>query len=116
MFALIPAVYAAKPTYAKATFVDIQHKTRDKVDMYLVNTPVTTAVPYFQISLELGDTDYAAEYTLRHAADELPEAWQVGGTVQARVEKHRLILQRPDGIDMEWIVTKKTSVPKESHQ
>jgi hypothetical protein len=113
LFALLPSAYAVKPTYAKGTFVEIQRKTRDKVDMYLVNTPVTTAVPYFQVSVELGDTNYTAEYTPRHAADELPEAWRVGEVVPARVEKRHLWLQRPDGIDMEWIVTKKSAIHKE---
>ncbi len=113
LVALMSPAYGAKPTYAKGTIVEIQQKTRDKVDMYLVNTPVTTAVPYFQISLELGDMNYVAEYTPRHAGEELPEMWKTGEAVQARLEKHRLFLQRPDGTDMEWIVTKRTSVHKE---
>lgn len=111
---VIPSVsaYAVKPTYGEGKFVAIQQKSRDKVDMYLVNTPVTTAVPYFEISVEMGDTDYTAEYTPRHSAEELPAAWKVGESVQCRVEKHRLYLQRFDGSEMPWIITKKTPIDK----
>jgi len=115
----IPLVrgYGAEQPYAKAKIVDLQQKTREKVDMYLVNTPVTTAVPYFQISVELGDTAYLAEYTPRHAGEELPEAWKVGETVPCRVEKHRLYLQRSNGTEMQWSITKKTPIDKsKSHE
>ena len=111
---------AAQPAFTKGKFVAIQQKSRDRVEMYLVNTPVTTAVPYFEILVELGDADYTAEYTPRHAGEELPEAWKVGEPVQCRVEKHRLYLQRFDGTEMPWIITKtiitkKTSIEK-SHE
>jgi hypothetical protein len=105
---------AAQTPFTKGKFVAIQQKSRDKVDMYLVNTPVTTAVPYFEISVEVGDTDYTAEYTPRHAGEELPEAWKVGEAVQCRVEKHRLYLQRFDGSEMPWIITKKIITKKTS--
>src|ERR1700730_3682516 len=64
---MAPSSYGAQKPYSTGRFLEIQQKTRDKVDLYLVNTPVTTAVPYFEISIEFGDTDYVAEYTPRHS-------------------------------------------------
>jgi hypothetical protein len=102
--------YGAVKPYSTGKFIDIQQKTRDKVDMYLVNTPITTPVPYFQISVEFGNTDYVAEYTPRHSEEELPEAWKPGENVQGRIEKHFLYLKRPDGTEMKFVIDKRTAV------
>jgi hypothetical protein len=87
--------------------MDVQRKTRDKVDMYLVNTPLTTAVPYFEITVRLNQTDYIAEYTPRQSGEELPGSWLAGADVQVRVEKRYLFLKRPDGSELRWIVIKR---------
>jgi hypothetical protein len=107
-----PCLYAAQKPYSTGTLLDVQQKTRDKVDLYLVNTPVTTAVPYFEISIEFGSTDYVAEYTARHSADQLPEGWRRGETVPGRMDKHHLYLRRPDGSEVTFIITKRTGVSK----
>src|ERR1700730_11994687 len=111
---MAPSSYGAQKPYSTGRFLKIQQKTRDKVDLYLVNTPVTTAVPYFEISIEFGDTDYVAEYTPRHSAEELPEAWRPGETVEGRVDKHHVYLQRPDGSELMFTITKRTAVDKET--
>ena len=109
---MAPCLYAAEKPYSTGKILDVQQKTRDKVDMYLVNTPVTTAVPYFEISIEFGSTHYVAEYTPRHSAEHLPEAWRPGETVKGRVDKHHVYLQRPDGSELTFIITKRTAVDK----
>ena len=112
----VPGVLAAQKPYAAGKLLDVQQKTRDKVDMYIVNTPVTTAVPYFEVTLELGGMNYIAEYTPRHTAEELPDAWRVGESVEGRVEKHHLFLKRPDGSEMQWLITKHSPVKKDPQQ
>jgi hypothetical protein len=111
---MAPYLYAAQKPYSTGKFLDIQQKTRDKVDLYLVNTPVTTAVPYFEVSIEFGNTDYIAEYTPRHSAEQLPEAWRSGESVKGRVDKHHVYLQRPDGSELTFIITKRTVADKET--
>jgi hypothetical protein len=111
---MAPYLYAAQKPYSTGKVLDIQQKTRDKVDLYLVNTPVTTAVPYFEISIEFGNTDYVAEYTPRHSAEQLPEAWRSGESVKGRVDRHHIYLQRPDGSELTFIITKRTVVDKET--
>lgn len=115
LIALVTAAsgYAVQPTYGKGKILEVQQKTREKVDMYLVNTPLTTEVPYFEISLELGAMVYRAEYTPRHAEEELPEAWKAGETVACRVDKHHLYLQRSQGVEMQWAITKKSAASKD---
>jgi hypothetical protein len=107
--------YAAQQPFGKGVLKDIQEKTREKIDMYLVNTPVTSLVPYFLVAVDLGDITYLAEYTPRRAGEELPEAWKVGETVACKVDKHHLYLQRPDGTEIQFSITKKTPIsPKQS--
>lgn len=107
------AVWGAERSYVTGKLVSVEHKTRDKVDMYLVNTPVTTAVPYFELTVQLGDTDYVAEYTPRHGGEELPVDWIAGAEVSVRVVKHSLFLKRHDGSETQWIVVKKSREKKE---
>jgi hypothetical protein len=112
IFALImgaPCLSAAEKPYATGKFLDIQPKTRDRVDLYVVNTPITSAVPYFEVSVEFGSIDYVAEYTPRHSSEELPEAWRPGENVQGRVEKHFIYLKRPDGTEMKFLIDKRTA-------
>ena len=109
----VPYSYGAQKPYSTGKFLEVKQKTRDKVDLYLVNTPVTTAVPYFEISVEFGNMDYVAEYTPRHSSEQLPEAWRPGESVQGRVDKHHLYLQRPDNSELTFIIVKRTSVEKE---
>lgn len=112
----VPCLHGAQKPYTTGTFIDVQRKSRERVDMYLVNTPVTTAVPYFQVAVELGEIDYVAEYTPRHPGEELPEAWRSGEEVKARVEKNHLFLQRPGGTEMQWMITKRRPIVKEKSQ
>jgi hypothetical protein len=105
-----PSSFAVEKPFSAGKLVDVQNKTRQKVDMYLVNTPVTTEVPYFEITVELGHTDYVAEYTPRHSEEQLPPDWRPGEEVQVRVEKRHLFLKRPDGSEMQWIITKRIPV------
>jgi hypothetical protein len=108
--AIVPLVGATQKPYVQGKFVAIQQKSRDRVDLYLVNTPITTAVPYFEITVEFGDVDYLAEYTPRHSGEELPEAWRPDEAVRGRVDKHHLYLLRPDGSEIEFIIEKKAPV------
>lgn len=110
----VPYSYGAQKPYSTGKFIDVKQKTRDKVDLYLVNTPVTTAVPYFEISVAFGNMDYVAEYTPRHSAEQLPEAWRPGESVQGRIDKHHLYLRRPDNSELTFIIVKRTSVETES--
>ena len=116
VLANLPYGFAAQKTNSAGKIAAVEKKSKDKVDMYLVNTPVTTQVPYFEITVEFGGTDYVGEYTPRHADEELPGSWKFGETVQGRVDKHHMYLERPGGLELELIVTKRMPVSKEKSQ
>lgn len=106
---LLPALLSAvQPHYSQAKLIGVERKTREKVNMYLVNTPVSTEVPYYQITVRLDQNDYKAEYTPRHPEEQLPETWVEGADVMVRVEKHHLFLKRPDGSELQWILLKRS--------
>lgn len=102
--------WGVQPQYSPAKLIEVQRKTRQKVDMYLVNTPVTTEVPYFQITVRVDQTDYTAEYTPRHSEEQLPDSWVAGSDVMVRLEKHHLVLKRPDGSEFQWLLLKRSAV------
>jgi hypothetical protein len=105
----VPALlFAVQPQYSQAKLIQVERKTREKVNMYLVNTPVSTEVPYYEITVRSDQTDYKAEYTPRHAEEQLPEPWVEGADVMIRIEKHHLILKRPDGSELQWILLKRS--------
>ena len=109
VFAVVAAIQLANAVehhYSTAKIVDVQRKTREKVNMYLVNTPVGTEVPYFELTLRLNQTDYTAEFGPRHDDEELPAEWHSGADVSARLEKHYLFLKRSDGTELRWMITK----------
>ena len=117
VFALVTAVQiasAAEAHYSTAKIVDVQRKTREKVNLYLVNTPVSTEVPYFEITVRLQQTDYTAEYTPRHEDEELPADWTAGANTSMRLEKHYLFLKRSSGSELRWTITKQRPVKKEA--
>ena len=96
---------AAEHAYSTATIVDVQHKTRQKTDLYLVNTPVMSEVPYVEMRLHLENTEYTVEYTSHHG-EQLPSAWIPAAEVPVRIEKHLLFAQRQDGTEVRSIITK----------
>jgi len=107
---LVPRGLGVEKPFSTGKLIEVDHKTREKVDMYLVNTPVTSAVPYFELRLHLGTIDYIAEYTPRHSEEELPSEWKAGFDVEVRFDKRHLFLKRPDGSEMQWIITKRITV------
>lgn len=108
---LIPGLYAVEKLYQTGKIVDVQQKTNTRVLYYQVNTPVTKDEPYFEISVQTGDTIYVGEYTPRHSADTLPEEWNLPqAEVRLRLEKHYMFLTRPAGTELQFVITKRVAV------
>ena len=108
---LISSLHGAESPYVTGRIVDIQQKAHTKVLYYLVNTPITRDDPYFEIQLQVKDKIYTGEYSPRHAADLLPEAWKPDAEVKVRLEKHTMFLRRPDGETLEFGITRHIAAP-----
>lgn len=113
---LIASLHAAENPNVTGTIVDVQQKAHTKVLYYLVNTPVTRDDPYFEIQVQIKDKIYTGEYTPRHAADLLPEAWKPAADVQVRLEKHSMFLKSPSGQEFEFGIIRHTAAPPEAQE
>ena len=104
----IPALQAAEKLYQSGKILDIQQKTRTRVLYYQVDTPVTKAEPYFEVSVQVGDTIYVGDYNPRHADETLPDEWNVSqAEVRLRLDKHYIFLRRPAGTELQFVITKR---------
>jgi hypothetical protein len=108
-------LYAAQMPFEKGRIVTVEKKFHERVLYYLVNTPVTQDDPYFEVSLQLGDSILLTEYTPRHAADDLPEGWKENAVVQMRVtDKHHVSVKQGDGVELDLIITKRMPAPTQA--
>jgi hypothetical protein len=70
---------------------------------------VTQNDPYYEVSLQLGDTILSTEYTPRHAADELPDGWTDDAEVQMKVtDKHHVWVRQAGGTELQLDIVKRT--------
>ena len=99
--------WAAEKPLETGLIVDVQQKVNTRVLYYLVNTPVTQDDPYYEVSVQLGNTVYRGVHTPKHKGDTLPEQWKPAAQVQARVEGKVLYVKRPDGSEMEFAIAKR---------
>ncbi len=93
------------------TIVQAQQKTRDRVLLYLVNTPIYQQDPYFEVVVRAGDQILAGERDLEHKWEALPVDWVPGARVEGRVDKHYLYLRQPNGTYLRFIITSRTRPP-----
>ena len=107
----VPSPSAVQKLYQTGQILDIQQKFNTRVLYYRVNTPITKDEPYFEVSVQVKDMVYTGEYTPRHAADTLPEEWNLPrAEVRLRLEKRSMFLTRPTGTELQFVITKRVAV------
>lgn len=110
VFLSVSSLFAAHKAeqYQTGKIVDVQQKTSSEVLYYLVNTPVTRDTPYFEVSIQVKDVLYLAQYTPRHSADGWPDEWKPGAEVQVRLNKHEVFVKRPEGGEIQFAIEKRS--------
>ena len=107
----VPGLSAVEKQYQAGQIVDIQQKSNTRVLYYQVNTPIAKDEPYFEVSVRVKDMIYTGDYTPRHAADTLPDEWNLPhAEVRLRLEKHSMFLTRPTGTELQFVITKRVAV------
>ena len=102
------SVQAAEKPYETGRIIDVEKKSHERILYYLVNTPVTQDDPYYQLSLQLNNSVYVAEYTPRHAADSLPDDWRSGTEVQMKLsDKRHMWMKTPGGSELQLVIVKR---------
>src|ERR1700687_3393559 len=102
-------LFAAETRYLPGRILTVEKKFHERVLYYLVNTPVTQDDPYYEVSLQLGDSVLLTEYTPRHAADELPDGWTDDAEVQMKVtDGHHVWVRQVGGTELQLVIVRRT--------
>jgi hypothetical protein len=105
--------FAVESGYFPLTIVRAETKTRDRVVYWVVNTPIYHEDPYFEVAVRAAGTVVVGEREPRSAHEMLPEGWKPGAIVQGRVDRHHLFLQRPNGTEVRFIITRRAKTSPE---
>ena len=92
------------------TIVRAEQKMRDRVVAWVNDTPIYQQDPYFEVAVRSGDKVLEAEYEPGSPWETLPEFWKAGVEVQGRVKGHSLFLKRPNGVEIRFVILKRTAV------
>jgi hypothetical protein len=105
----IVTLQAAEKQFQPGRILTVEKKAHERILYYLVNTPVTKDDPYYELTLESGDTLYWTEFTPRHAADDLPDGWQEEAEVLIKVvDKHHVMVKQQGGTAIQLLLLKTT--------
>src|ERR1700742_3416870 len=98
---------ALEKPYQTGQIVDAQQKFDTRILYYLVNTAITQDDPYYEVSVQVGDTVYRGVHTPRGRTDTLPETWKPQAEVQVRISGHHFYAKRPSGLEMDFAIAKR---------
>jgi hypothetical protein len=99
--------WAAQKPYGTGQVVRVEEKTRPRVLLYLVNTPIEREDPYVEVRVSYQGTTYVGEYLPRSVNDRLPSGLVPGAQIQVRLEKHLMFLKRADGSELKFEITQR---------
>jgi hypothetical protein len=117
LLALATVTHATRSTYATGKILDVRQRTRDRILLYDVNTPIMSEEPYITISLAWDGAAYEAEFLPRNFREIFPSLWKSEQNVLVRRDKHFLYLKREDGSEAKFLITGKARLQpgQESH-
>jgi len=104
---------AVESGYQTLTIVRAGQKTRDRVLLYLVDTPIYQEDPYFEVAVRAGNQILVGERDPEKKWETLPADWKPGAIVQGRADRRHIFLRRPNGTDMQFVITRRTKLPPE---
>jgi hypothetical protein len=103
-------LYAVENGVQTMNIVRAEQKTRDRVVAWVNDTPLYQEDVYFAVAVRAGDQLLEAEYEPQNAWETLPGFWKPGVEVQGRVRGHSLFLKRPNGVEIRFIILKRSTV------
>jgi hypothetical protein len=103
----LTAAHAVRREYAPGKIVEVQERSRDRVLLYQVNTPIMTEDPYVTVSVDVHGTVYEGEF-LPHNQELFPDFWKADETVSVRTDKHFMYLKREDGTEAKFLILSKS--------
>ena len=113
----LPAAYGVQQEHASGKIASVRGHTRDRVQLYVLNTPILTEEPDVTIAAEVDGARYQGEFLPGSRPETLPSFWKMDESVRVRIEKHFVHLKRADGSEAKFLMISKSplhSAP-ESH-
>jgi hypothetical protein len=104
------AMYAVESGELTMIIVTADQKSRDRVVAWVNDTPIYQPDVYFHVVVRAGDKLFEAEYEPVSQWETLPVFWKPGVEVQGRVRGHSLFLKRPNGVEIRFVILKRTAV------
>ena len=95
------------------TIVRADQKTRDRVVAWVVDTPIYQQESYFEVVVRTGGKQFQGQRDPENAFEMMPVFWKPGVKVQGRVQGHSLYLKRPNGVEMRFVIVKRSEAPAE---
>ena len=108
--------YAVESGELTMTIVSAEQRTRDRVVAWVNDTPIYQEDPYFSVVVRAGDKLLEGEYEPMSQWETLPVFWKPGVQVQGRVRGHSLFLKRPNGVEIRFVILKRTAVSAKQKQ
>jgi hypothetical protein len=106
----LSAAYSVQREYVTGKIVEIQQRERDKVQLYIVNTPIMIAEPYFTITVDVNGVRCEGEFLPHSMREFFPGQWSPGDDVELRLDKHFMYLKREDGSEAKFLILDKRPV------
>jgi hypothetical protein len=113
LLAAISAGFGVQREYVSGTILEIRELERDRVQLYIVNTAITTEEPYYTIAVDVNGTRYEGEYLPHNLREMLPGFWKPDASVVLRVDKHFMYLKREDGSEAKFLILKRSQLHAE---
>ncbi len=110
VLAALSAAHGVQREYVTGKIVDIQQHERDKVQLYIVNTPIMTEEPYFTIAVDVNGIRCEGEFLPHTMREFFPGLWSPGENVELRLDKHFMYLKREDGSEAKFLILDKRPV------
>lgn len=110
VLAALSAAYSAQREYVSGTILELRQLERDRVQLYIVNTPIMTEEPYFTIAVDVNGMRYEGELLPHTPHEILPGFWKTDEDVQVRLDKHFMYLKREDGSEAKFLILNKSAL------
>jgi hypothetical protein len=115
LLALSVGSNAVEPGELPMKIVRAEQVARDRIVAWVNDTPIYQQDPWFEVAVRAGDKILEGEYQPSSPWETLPVFWKKGVEVQGRVHGHSLFLKRPNGVEIRFVILKRTAVSASKH-
>jgi hypothetical protein len=107
VLAALSAAHGAQREWITGKILGLQQHERDRVEFYIVNTPIMTEDSYFTIAVDVNGIRYEGEFLPHTTREFFPGFSTAGESVVLRLDKHFMYLKREDGSEAKFLIIDK---------